>query len=145
MNRMNFNPNIWGKNAWLFIETSILSYPDNPDNDIKKGYYNFLESLLYIIPCYECRRHYRDFFNNNKLTDDILSSRDKLIDWIINCHNNVNKINGKPLISNTDFINYYNNLYKKSCNKCVKKQFNYKLLFNIIIILIFCLIIYFYK
>ena len=39
MNRNNYNPDIWGNKAWFFIDTSILSYPNNPDKNTKKYFY----------------------------------------------------------------------------------------------------------
>jgi len=154
MERNNYDPNIWGKHTWLFIETSILSYPNNPNDDIKKYYYNFFESLIYILPCDDCRKHYKTFFNNNKLNNNILSSRENMIDWIIKCHNNINHINNKQIITKNNFMDYYNNLYKNKCNKCKinnnKCKINnnnkyYNLIYNFILILIFLLIIYYYK
>lgn len=147
MNRNNYNPDIWGIHGWLFIDTSILSYPlNNPSDDIKKYYYNFLESLKYTLPCNDCRLHYNNYFNNNTLNNNILSSRDALIDWILKCHNNVNHINNKKMISKKDFIDYYNKLYKNKCvSKCNKKPFNIMNYINYIILFIFICLIIFYK
>jgi len=33
--RTNLNPNIWGPKTWFFIDSIILSYPDNPSNEDK--------------------------------------------------------------------------------------------------------------
>ena len=146
MNRNNYNPNIWGKHGWLFIETSILSYPlNNPSEDIKKKYYNFLESLKTILPCDECRNHYSNYFNNNILDNKILSSRDNLIQWILNCHNSVNHINNKTKILKNEFINYYNKIYTNKCSKCTYKKTNYFKYINYLMIFIFLCIILYYK
>ena len=148
MNRNNYNPNIWGKHGWIFIDTSILSYPiNNPSNDIKKQYYNFLESLKTILPCNECRDHYNDYFNNNVLNDEILSSRDNLLQWILNCRNNINHINNKKILLKEEFMNYYNDIYNKKCLKCInkiKKPINYTKIMNyFILFIIICIIIYY--
>ena len=77
--------------------------------------------------------------NKNPLTDKLLSSKDDLIDWLINAHNKVNKRNKKRLYSREEVISYYEELY----NPSYKSYFyNYKfILFMLILTLV--LLIYF--
>ena len=76
--RLNFNPNIWGPSAWFFIESSILSYPDNPNNIEIENYKNFFNSLQYILPCSKCRHNYSIHIKKYPLTNQILSNKDNL-------------------------------------------------------------------
>ena len=117
--RNDYDSDIWGRKGWFFIDTSVLSYPENPSNEIKENYYLFFKSFKYILPCAKCRNHYEIFLNNNPLTNEILSSKNNLIKWVLKLHNNVNIINNKKEISYDDFIKYYDNRYSKNCNvKC---------------------------
>jgi len=119
MNRKDLNPEIWGPKAWFFLDSAILSYPDNPTDNIKNSYKTFIISLKDILPCTNCREHFIKYINTNPLTDKILSSRIRIQEWILNLHNNINKFNNKDIITYKNYINYYNKIYKNSCKyKC---------------------------
>lgn len=157
-NRINLDPIIWGPYGWLFIQSCILSYPNNPNDNEKLLFKQFIESLKIILPCNKCRDHISDYINNNPINDNILKNRENLIKWILGAQNNVNKINNKKIISYDEFINYYKNYYsisnlnQESCNascnkKCItennfKKFYKYidiLYIITFIIILIICL------
>ena len=102
--KFNFNPNIWGPKAWFFIDTIVLSYPNNPTNENKITYKNFLYQLKNVLPCESCRNHYSNSIKDIPLSSYYLSSRNNLIEWIINIHNKVNIINNKKLLNKSEFI-----------------------------------------
>ncbi len=102
--KFNFNPNIWGPKGWFFIDTIILSYPNNPSNEDKKIYKNFLTSIKDILPCESCRIHYTNNLKEIPLSSYYLNSRNNLIEWIILIHNKVNKINNKMLYNKNNYI-----------------------------------------
>ena len=93
------NSNIWGQHAWKFMHYVTLGYPENPTVEQKNNYKNFFISLKNILPCSICAKHYEENLNNLPLTDDILSSKDKLIKWCIDLHNIVNKMLNKTILS----------------------------------------------
>ena len=103
--KLNFNPNIWGPKGWFFIDTIILSYPNNPTELEKKQYRNFFYSFPVILPCKKCRIHFNEYIEQNPLNDEILSSKDNIIKWILQSHNNIRKTQ----ISIEDYYTYYNN------------------------------------
>jgi hypothetical protein len=105
--RINIDSNIWGPKAWFFIDTIILSYPDNPNYEDIKIFKQFILSLEKLLPCEKCRKHFGEFVNKNPLDESILSSKPNLIKWILKCHNNVRKIQKKDEITLDDFYNYY--------------------------------------
>jgi hypothetical protein len=110
------NPKIWGPHAWIFLHSITFNYPINPSNTEKKQYYNFFISLKNILPCDKCRLHYIQNLNKYPLTNNILSSKENLIKWLIKIHNEVNKKNGKSIESYENVIKYYNNLYQNNNN-----------------------------
>ena len=158
-NRINLDPKIWGPYGWLFIQSSILTYPNNPSENEKLAYKQFIESLKIILPCLKCRDHITQYINDNPLNDNILNNRDNFLKWILGAQNNVNKINNKKLIKYDEFIDYYKNHYSMnninnesctvSCNKkCIEKSSNLEkknklmdilYIISFIIILIICL------
>lgn len=141
--KSNFNPNIWGPKAWFFIDTIILSYPNNPSNTDKTLYKNFLYQLKDVLPCESCRSHYSNNINDIPLSSYYLNSRSNLIEWIIKIHNKVNIKNNKRIISKNDFIQYYMDSYNCDINLHnndeIKTSYNYMTL--ILVIITICIIL----
>ena len=150
--KFNFNPNIWGPKAWFFIDTIVLSYPNEPSEEDKEIYKNFLYQLKNVLPCESCRIHFQNSIKDIPLSSFYLSSRNNLIEWIIKIHNKVNIINNKKLLNKSEFIQYYKNSY--SCdielqdnnnnnndNNIIKYN-NLTLMLIIIIVLIFMFMMY---
>jgi len=125
---IDYNPKIWGPKAWFFIETIILSYPDNPTLNDKTKFKNFFNSLANILPCEKCRYNYKNHINLNPLNNEILDNKNNLIDWIIKIHN----LSMGKKITKKSMLNYYINQYKNSNSNLYTCFF--------IIILIFILI-----
>lgn len=83
-----------GRASWTLLHTMAASYPEKPNNDQKQKMLNFINSLAEFYPCYKCKMHFRqqviDYPPN-------VNSRNELSNWFCTIHNNVNKINNKPL------------------------------------------------
>ena len=143
---MNLNPNVWGPHAWFFLDSIVLSLPNNLSYEQKNIYKNFFTSLQDVLPCEGCREHYKQNLIKYPLTDKILSKKENIIKWILNVHNNVRKNDErKTEISIKQFFEYYNKQYDENYNKNKNiKECNLKYYISIIIILILTLII-FYK
>ena len=47
---MNLNPEVWGPNYWFFLYTIAINYSDNPNNILKKKYYDVIFNLPIFIP-----------------------------------------------------------------------------------------------
>ena len=101
---MNINPKLWGQSSWNFMHYITLGYPDNPNNDVKTNTYNLFTSLKYMLPCEKCKYNYNIHISKHPLTNDILSSRNLLIQWLIDIHNEVNVSLNKPQITYNSII-----------------------------------------
>lgn len=122
--RINIDPTFWGPKGWFFIDSIVLSYPDNPKPEDQQIYRNFILSLETILPCEGCRYHFGEFVAVNPLSDEVMADKKKLINWILACHNNVRKYQKKSLITLDEFYTYYireNNL--KILNSNIKSSF----------------------
>jgi hypothetical protein len=111
------NPSVWGPPAWKFLEIVVLNYPSNPNTNDKIHYKIFLESLKDILPCDQCKKHYNENLIKYPLNEQTLSCQYNLINWLLNIHNNVNKMNGKKIMTYSEFINKHNkniNINKKN-------------------------------
>lgn len=112
LNRPNYNPEVWGKHGWFFLDSIILSYPDNPTKEQKDDYINFFNLIGSMFPCLKCRINYMNHLTSNPLTDDILTNRNKMIEWWLTIHNLVRASNNKNIIKNENFYKYYTTIYK---------------------------------
>ena len=131
------NSNIWGPSAWLFLHSITLNYPENPSYDDKINHKEFFERMGYILPCEKCRKHYKENLIKKPLNMNVLQNKKNLVSWLIDVHNEVNKLNNKRTYTYDEVIKIYDKLYKK------KNGMNRKRLLLIILILLI-LILFFY-
>lgn len=128
-----YDPKIWGPPAWTFLHTVTLNYPKCPSNSDKQNYKNFFNNLENILPCDTCRRHFKNHLKKYPLTYDILSSKRELIKWLIDVHNEINKMNGKREYYYDEVLSYYDKLYGNE--NTVEFDIRYLYIFFIIMVL----------
>jgi len=133
------NPNIWGPATWTFLHTITFTYPDNPTIDDKKNMYNFFMNLSNVLPCEKCKINFDDHLRDYPLTSEVLCSKSSLSRWLIDIHNEINKLNKKSVLSYQQVEDYYNRMYSGK-NTCMYVGF-----YGIIIIFVILLIIAVYK
>jgi hypothetical protein len=104
------NTSKWGPNIWQTLHFISLGYPDNPSELDKEKYKNFFLLFQYILPCKICSNHYSENLQKNPITDKVLSSKNNLILWVIDIHNQVNISLGKPELSLDEVLDIYGNL-----------------------------------
>jgi hypothetical protein len=131
------DPDSWGPPAWIFLHSVTLTYPLKPTKEEMKNYYNFFMSLQYILPCNKCRYHYKQNLIKYPLSKDILSSKKKVIKWLYDIHNNINRMNSKRNITLDEFYYKYSvtEFFKSNDNSC----YNYII---IVIIIIICIVVW---
>ena len=100
-------PNIWGPHAWFFLHSVTLMYPEHPNEQEKQHYYNFFNNLGNILPCIICRENYKNHLIKYPLKQN-LNTRNDLHIWLVNIHNEVNKIHKK------------NNIIQMKYYKCIQ-------------------------
>ncbi len=84
--RSNLLPKKWGPHAWYFLESVALGLPDKPCKQDKLRIKKWFILLQYMLPCEKCRYHYKTHLDNNPLTDEILSSKASIFNWILKVH-----------------------------------------------------------
>jgi hypothetical protein len=90
-------PEFWGPPAWKFLHIVALAYPDNPTQQDKENYKQFYTLIKDVLPCKLCGEHYGQNLLNHPLNDKVLSSKENLLHWTIDIHNEVNKLNNKTV------------------------------------------------
>jgi len=116
---LNIDPVLWGPSFWRSLHYITFGYPENPTETDKTNAYNLFVSLQYVLPCEKCRVNFGQQLINSPLTTDVLSSKNKLITWLINIHNEVNRSLGKPILSEEGALK----LYLTETNKSIFSKF----------------------
>ena len=122
-------PNIWGKHAWVFLHSISMNYPDKPSISDKKNYKDFFENLKFILPCEVCKKHYSQHIHKNPI-ENALKSKNDLVEWVINVHNQVNISLNKPTMTFDQVIEYYKKLYNGDITINDNPNLNNKNLYN---------------
>lgn len=136
------NPEIWGPHAWLFLHSITLNYPEKPTKEEKEIYKNFFNNLGKVLPCYKCQRNYEKHIEMIPITKKILSSKKRIIKWLIDIHNLVNKSNGKKEMKEKEMIKKYKKIYEeKKEKKNIKNIIILTIIIYAILLLIYILII----
>ena len=138
------NPKFWGPHAWIFLHSITMNYPINPSENDKGIYKNFFHSLQFILPCQKCAYNYKRHLDEYPI-DQALDSRESLIQWLINIHNEVNKELGYEQLTLAESLEKYYKNYecldkKDTRNKLKLQQYCYFAL--ILILIIVCINFY---
>ncbi len=138
----NFDPEAWGFYFWYSYFLYVFTYPiSNPSSEIKEPTKIFFSNIQYVLPCQKCKKNYKQHLKKYQLTDDVLSSRQNLLNWLVSMYNEVKIIQNKKPLSVDDciekFISFYN---QQPINK-------HKNIFIILILLLlsFIFVIFFKK
>lgn len=120
----------WGPYAWYTFHTISFSY----DKKLENKYRYFFELIKTLIPCHICQRHYISYVSRKgqKINENCINM-EKISRWLVNMHNNVNKLNRKRIYKYNDAKNFYyiknklhvnNKLVIKFLNEFMKSNFN---------------------
>lgn len=72
----SIGPEIWGRSLWEFLDAILATFPrDNPTIEHRNAVYDLMQSLRYILPCPDCRKHYNEFLNRHSLDQALVSRR----------------------------------------------------------------------
>jgi hypothetical protein len=80
-----------------------LSYPENPTNIDIENHRNFLLSLSNVLPCKDCRTHFKEHLQKCTLSN-ALKSRDDYVKCVWKMHN---EVDSSKQISFEEFIQIY--------------------------------------
>ena len=91
-------PDRFGPSLWQGLHYITLGYPVKPTNEQKQKYKTFFLLLRDTLPCSICANHYAENLKKMPLTDEVFETRENLVKWLIDFHNVVNEMKGKPVI-----------------------------------------------
>ena len=83
-----------GRHAWAVLHSVAASYPAIPSEEDKTNVENFIKGPAHNFPCKICGKHFVKMLNENPIKDN---SREELVYYICDIHNQVNKFLKKPI------------------------------------------------
>ncbi len=96
---------IFGPELWRSLHLIAENYPDHPVPEAQKAAKDFIRGFPWMIPCANCGFHFREFLTRQYPQDflgqkdpdlegtltDITKSRDEMIRFFVEAHNNVTR------------------------------------------------------
>jgi len=128
--RVNLSPLHWGPKTWFFLESAAIAYPVSPTDEQKTSAKNLLLSLKDMLPCETCRINYKNYLDqtiSDNYFDDIVKSRDTLLTYIIDIHNDVREKKNQTPRTIEDTFDYYQLAYTKKPDHIEKFTNNNKM------------------
>ena len=92
LERVEFEPKIWGPHLWLVLGCIARFYPMSPTQTERCKHGEFISSLPYILPCAGCRHNLHQSFQIDwdQHKDEYLHDRTSFSKFINSLHNQVN-------------------------------------------------------
>jgi len=97
----------WGPRLWYLLHKISYSYPERANLSEQQFYYNYFNLTKMMIPCPFCSNHYNNAIQT-KLLDRNLNTRQEVIDWFRNQHNDVNIGNNRRIYQGFEVDYLYN-------------------------------------
>ena len=142
---MELDPTVWGPHYWFVLFSIAISYPTNPNDVVKKKYYDFFHNLPLFIPNVENGNNFSKLLDKYPVTP-YLDSRDSLIKWVHFIHNRINVQLGKNEIKLSEAVEeYYKHYLPKDIQKEEIRKRNEKMLYIFIVSTLLSISIYMYK
>lgn len=97
-------PEVWGPPIWMFFHTITTKIKDGLDVSVYKGLFRIIKTICKNLPCPTCSTDATQFLS--QINEDIITSKQKLINHIYIFHNYVNKKTKKNLFNYNKMLNY---------------------------------------
>lgn len=102
------SPEVWGQAFWFINHLGSVNAPEIIPEDRREKYWSFIDGLPEMLACGKCQIHARNFVENNRQYKDIIcSSRNNLVKFFVDFHNDVNRRTGKPELSLDDIYQMF--------------------------------------
>jgi hypothetical protein len=99
----------WGSPQWYCMHMTSMDYPEEPSDEDKFRYKQWLENKQFTLPCCCCRSHFVkhmsiiDLESNSHYFDNTAS----FFRLVFDIHNTVNKSLDKPILDEKDYIKLF--------------------------------------
>ena len=136
---MSLNPNIWGPQYWFVLHTIALTYPLNPNETMRKKYYDLMINFHLFLPDAKIGNKFSELLNIYPVTP-YLDSRQSFIKWMHFIHNKINISLGNRGLSFDESMKEYYNKYKPLDIICIddirrKNQLVFFIILSLLIVI----------
>lgn len=126
---MALEPKIWGPHFWFVIHTIALTYPHNPNEVMRKKYYDLIQNLPLFLPVEEIGNTFSQYLDKYPVTP-YLESRTSFVKWTHFIHNKINVSLGKEELTMEEAMSaYYENYKSKADNSLDERKRREKIVF----------------
>jgi hypothetical protein len=127
---MIYGREFWGSKVWYLLHAfSINNNLKIPENK-KHNYYIFYTSLIYLLPCNECARHYTNIIYEINILNEDKINRKYIKKWVFDTHNLINQLLDKPIYKYSKLKEDYKNIDSDklfyTLRMLLLKNFNYQ-------------------
>ncbi|KZS94643.1 FAD-dependent thiol oxidase, partial [Sistotremastrum niveocremeum HHB9708] len=81
-----------GRATWTFLHTAAAYYPAKPSPAHRTHMFSMLSALPSLYPCHHCAEH---LGSHMKTKPPVVGSREEVMNWLCETHNEVNERLGK--------------------------------------------------
>lgn len=142
---MTLDPNVWGPHYWFVLHTIALSYPETPNEVIKKKFYDFYQNLPLFLPVEDIGNNFIKFLDKYPVSP-YLESKQSLVRWTHFIHNKINTALNKPTLNLEESLSAYYELYKpKEIKDLNERKRREKIAFSFFVVIIVVLTVYMYN
>ena len=99
--------NVWGPAMWKVLHEKTYEYPERPSAKDKTVIVKYFKNVEHSIPCKKCRHHYKQYLIRHPIEYKV-DSRQELVRWLVDLHNEINAQNGKRIWSYKEVDRLYN-------------------------------------
>lgn len=141
---MTLDPKVWGPHYWFVLHTISISYPINPNDVMKKKYYDFIQNLPLFIPIEGIGNSFSKLLDQYPVTP-YLDSRQSLVRWTHFIHNKINSALKLPTMTLEESMTaYYENYKPKEIKDLEQRKKREKIIFSIILTTFLLISLYLY-
>lgn len=105
----------WGPSGWNILHVMAHTWPRVPTASERENMKQFLKLFAKQLPCPSCKRHFLDYLEKNG-TDAVYASRETLVTFLNDAHNDVNRRLGKRQYSLKEHYAVYKRPSPKQSN-----------------------------
>ena len=133
---MALEPKIWGPHFWFVLHTIALTYPYNPNEVMRKKYYDFIQNIPLFLPVEEIGNTFSQYLDKYPVTP-YLDSRTSFVKWMHFIHNKINVSLGKEELTMEEAMTaYYANYKPKAVSSADERRRREKIVFACIIFIV---------
>jgi hypothetical protein len=113
---MALDPSVWGPFYWFVLHTIAITYPTNPNETIKKKYYDLIQNIPLFLPISTIGNKFSELLDKYPVSP-YLDSQSSMVKWVHFIHNKINATLNIPEITMEEAMVKYYEHYKPKAIK----------------------------